>query len=214
MPAAQIQDSSIITSKNRKDSMFTKIALVVFAVVFLIILSEVAYLIFAKPENSFFGLNKPTALEESERLFTKSELIPTPSPVSENQGQTVNVNADEGRAFINHLANIESRLEPSDIATIYFETAGQVVTASFEEKQTGSVESVFKILIRKENGSSIGYYFSEDEVIIAQVKLLSNDEESDISLTDIQQGDKITLKSIFNLLDENPFSSVILEITR
>lgn len=67
MPAAQTQEAPVIISKSSGDNKFTKIALIVLAIVFLIIIAEVAYFIFANRGDSIFNVGKTTVQEENER---------------------------------------------------------------------------------------------------------------------------------------------------
>jgi hypothetical protein len=215
MTAAQKQETPIVTTKNSDTNKFTKITLIVFAVVFLIILSEVAYLVFAKPGNSILNLLPTNTKEESERTILNQPPKPTLLPLQENQENVIDVNSIEGYALIDDLDRlaVANRLETSDLATIYTELSGTVMDAYFVDEERDGIKYVYYLKIKRGSGQ-IQHFLNEEEAVVTQVVILEGGVEKQGSLTSIQKGDVITVTSTLNLLDENPYQSVILKITR
>jgi hypothetical protein len=206
MPAAQAQEAPVITSKSGGDNKFTKIALIALAVVFLIILSEAAYLIFAKRGDSIFNVDKTTVQEENERSTTTSQPQPTAPPTQEKQKKDFVVDTNKARVFADMLDSLvaSGKIENLDIATINYES----------EKEIGGINYAYYLVLDKQNGTEITYSLTDEEVISAQILLSSNSEESNIPITDIKPGDIVTIKIVTNLLDESPHGNVVLEVTR
>lgn len=107
-----------------------------------------------------------------------------------------------------------NKLETSDIATINYEASGVVMTSDFDNKEIDDINYVYRLILRRQNGSMITYRFTNEEIINAQVSLSSSSGASEISITDIKPDDTIVVKITINLLDESPHSNVVLEVIR
>ena len=216
MIAAQTQEAPVITNKSGRNNKFTKIALIALAIVFLIIIAEVAYFIFAKRDDSIFNVSKTAQQEKSRRAIVSSPPQPTASPAQEKQEKDIVVDSDKARVFADMLDSFanNNKLETFDIATINYKASGVVIASDFDEKEVDNINYAFRLVLRRQNGSIISYWFTDEEIIYAQVSLSSILGESEISITDIRLDDIVVIKITINLLDESPHSDVILEVTK
>jgi hypothetical protein len=215
MTAAQTQEAPVVTSKSGGDNKFTKIALITLAVVFLIIISEVAYLIFAKRGDSIFNIDKTVQQEEGVRTIVNIPPQPT-GPLAQEKQKEIVINSDKVRAFADIFDFLFSNdmLESSDKATIDIKLSGVVSISDFDNEEINGINYVYRLHFERQNGSVIVYNFTEEEVTNAQVFLYFDLKRDEVSLTDIKPGDAIIIMETIDLFDANPYSSIILEITR
>ncbi len=217
MTTAQTQEAKVITSKSDGTNKFTKIALIALAIVFLIIISEVAYFIIVKNGVPFLNFGETAQQEESERSTANLPLRSPISPPQTKQEKDINVDSSKARVFadmLDSLAN-NNKLEPSDIAIIYFETSGTVITSDHEEREDeiSGLNYIYRLTIEKSD-STMAYWFSEEDISSAQILLITPPESSEILMTDIKPGDDIIIKATMDLLDASVYSGLVLEVRR
>ena len=215
MATAQTQEAKVVTSKSDGVNKFTKIALIALAVVFLIIISEVAYFIIVKNGVPFLNFGETAQQEESERSTANLPLRSTISPPQAKQEKDISVDSSKARVFadmLDSLAN-NNKLKPSDIAIIYFETSGTVITSDHEEREINGLNYTYHLTIKKSD-STMSYWFNEEDISGAQILLITLPESSEILMTDIKPGDDIIIKSTMDLLDASVYSSLVLEVRR
>ena len=215
MATAQTQEAKVVTSKSDGVNKFTKIALIALAVVFLIIISEVAYFIIVKNGVPFLNFGETAQQEESERSTANLPLRSPISPPQTRQEKDINVDSSKARIFadmLDSLAN-NNKLEPSDVAIIYFETSGTVITSDHEEREINGLNYTYHLTIKKSD-STMSYWFNEEDISGEQILLITLPESSEILMTDIKPGDDIIIKSTMDLLDASVYSSLVLEVRR
>jgi len=213
MATVQQKETPIVTTENRGNDKFTKIALIILAVVLVVIISEVAYFIFAKNDSSFLSLHKLTQVEESERTTDISAPSPTPSPTPYRE---IVIASDKARVFADTLDSLWANyaLGPSDTATINIEVSGIVKVADFDQKETDGVNYTYMFQIQRQTGGMIVYRLTDEEIANAEISLSSSSNKGEISITNIKPGDILIIKQTINLLDDSPHSSLILEVQR
>ena len=206
--------NQIITTASGGNNKFFKIALILLAIVILIIISEVGYLIFAKRGTSLFKFGQTTVQEEQGRPL--ANITPPPPFLPKEEVKSITVDSKKARRFADMLDRFKAsnELDIFEEVIISFTTTGAVTDARFEKKETEGVEYVFLLQVQNETGSVATYWFTDQEILNAQVSLSTDIGTSRISITDIGPGDNITLKETANLLDSSPHSSLILEVRR
>ncbi len=207
--------NQIITTAGGGNNKFFKIALIVLAIIMLIIISEVGYLIFTKKGASLFKFGQTAVQEEQGRL--PANITPSPPPsLPKEKTKSIAVDSEKARRFADMLDRFETsnKLDLFEEAITSFTIAGAVTGARFEKKEVGGIEFVYLLQIQSQTGSIATYWFTDQEILNAQVSLSTDIGTSRISITDIGPGDNITLKETANLLDSSPHSSLILEVRR
>ncbi len=209
------EKNQIITTASGGNNKFFKIALILLAIVMLIIISEVGYLIFAKRGTSLFKFGQTAVQEEQERSLV--DTTPSPSPFLSKKGiKSVTIDSEKARRLADMLDRFETsnELDLFEEAITSFTITGAVIGARFEKKEVGGIEFAYFLQIQSQTGSMATYWFTNQEILNAQVSLSTDIGTSRISITDIGPGDNITLKETANLLDSSPHSSLILEVRR
>ncbi len=218
MTAAQTQKSEVVTSVGNGKSRGTKIALIALAVFFLIVLSEVAYLLFSKNEIPFLNTKKESQVEEeADRTITNFPFITTtPSPQEQQQSEDININYEAVQALVDNLKYLEeyNKVEQSDSAGIYFEIEGTVIVFGTDSRVVDDIMFSNYLSIEKPNGSILTIRLTEEEVSSMRVVLYSLPDSRDISMSEIRQGDTIIVKQSINILDATQPPSILLEIRR
>lgn len=215
-PSAPTASQTVTTTGG--NNKFLKIVLIVLGVVLLIVISEVGYLIFTNRDISLFKFGQTAVQKEQERPIINATPPPlTFPPLSKNETGEVVVDSDKARVFAGTLDHLESKnkLESSDIATINYEFSGVVIASVFEEKEIGGTTYIYRLSIKRQNGSEMDLWLSDVEVSTIQISLSADGaNRGRVSITDIKPGDYVVIKTIINLLDTSPHSKVILEVQR
>lgn len=216
MMTTQTQETPIITSENGGNVKFTKIALIALTVAFLIIISVTTYFIFAKNEIPFINFGETAQQEESEHPTDNLPLRSIILPSQAIQKKDISVDSNKARVFADMLDSLASnnKLDPSDIAIIYYEISGTVLNSDSEEREIDGINYVYRLLIKKHDGSIMTYRLTEENIADAIILLITLPESSEISITDIKPGDIIVAKTTIDLLDASSHSNLILEIRR
>jgi len=206
--------NQIITTASGGNNKFFKIALILLAIVMLIIISEVGYLIFAKRGASLFKFGQTAVQEEQGRPL--ANITPPPPFLPKEEVKSITVDSEKARRLADMLDRFETsnELDLFEEAITSFTITGAVTGARFEKKEAEGIEFVYLLQIQSQTGSIATYWFTDQEILNAQVSLSTDIGTSKISITDINVGDNITLKETANLLDSSPHSSLILEVRR
>jgi hypothetical protein len=207
--------NQIITTASGGNNKFFKIALILLALVMLIIISEVGYLIFAKRGTSLFKFGQTTVQEEQGRPLANITPPPPPS-LPKEETKSITIDSEKARRLADMLDRFETsnKIDLFEEAITSFTITGAVLGARFEKREAEGIEFVYLLQVQSQTGSMATYWFTDQEVLNAQVSLSTSTGTSKISITDINVGDNITLKETANLLDSSPHSSLILEVRR
>ena len=194
------------TAPEKKNNKKFKIAVIGLVVMLIIILSEVGYLIFSGYGRTYFQLKSDSQNETAAIPASLPTPISTPSvefALPENSIQSSKV--DNFLYILEALEPKESFIEAVTVNSTY----KAIVTSTSQE---GIKDRGFRYIINAKNdqGQTIGFRFSIQEIDSAEISL--NNEE--ISFSDIQPDDILTVKVISDLLDNSLDSKLILEIER
>jgi len=207
--------SQIITTAGSENNKFFKIALALFAIVMLIIISEVGYFIFSKRGDSLFKPKKAVVQKTQERPFNIAS-TPTPPPLPKEGTKSIAIGSDKARRFADLLEALAAKgklgfLEKTVINSTY---SGTVLEAGFEKAERGGVEYIYRLKITDQIAKELTYWLTDKEVLDTQVSLISGTETKKIAITDIEPGDNIIIKETIDLLDSSPHSQLIFEVRR
>ena len=195
------------TTPVRKNNKLLKVAIIGLVVMLIIILSEVGYLIFSGYGRTYFQLKSesqnetaaiPASLPTHISTHSVEFALPESSILQQNK-------IDNFFYILTHLESKDSFIEAVTINSTY-----KAIVTSTSQEEIQNVGLSYIITGKDDQGQTIGFRFSSQEIDSAEISL--NNEE--ISFSDIQPDDILTVKVISDLLDNSPDSKLILEIER
>jgi flagellar basal body-associated protein FliL len=201
----------VITTKNNGNNKYLKIALGVFGIVLLVIISEAAYFFYNQYNRPSQQITTLPSLKDQERTFSSPSPTPTKNSLA---NQPITINTDKLQNFVRFFNALKSNKSFIQDATISLSVSGTIVRAFREEKVIDGVLYQFFIEIDNKEDKTLKRRFTEKETLNAYVILVQPDGNTPIKLTDLRPGDHITLKETTDLLDPSPHSSLILEVRR
>ncbi|TEU02639.1 hypothetical protein E3I18_00620 [Candidatus Woesebacteria bacterium] len=211
-PSAPTVSQTVTTTGG--NNKIRKVALIVLTIVFLVIISEAGYLVFSK-EGGLFSRKTEEAQTEQRPSVLITPTAPPPS-LPKEEIKSITIDSEKARRLADMLDRFETsnKLDLFEEAITSFTITGAVIGARFEKKEVEGIEFVYLLQVQGQTGSTATYWFTDQEILNAQVSLSTGTGTSKISITDIGPGDNITLKETANLLDSSPHSSLILEVRR
>jgi hypothetical protein len=192
---------------NGKSGKITKIAIMAFVVVLIIVISELGYLTLNK--NSSFDYKTFLSSLIPSKQKQNSDVTPIPQLYTDKVLTKVTINPGVARDYADFLDSFGDQSTFLVQATMDMILKGTVVSTD----SNGS-PLPFVVVLSDNEGRTLTLSFTKGEIDDAQIYLVKNGNISQIPFGDITPNDILTVKRTRNVLSDSDDSLLVFQIER